>query len=108
MQYRYYMDGVLVNNPGVDEQELSPMLFRDENKRVISVRVDGAFTWAGSGHDALRTAFLDGFCNRVALVIDQRMTPTATWENIFNGFIYASDCDFFDPNGFQETSTTVE
>lgn len=94
MQYRFYMDGVLVNNPGVDDMTISPILFRDEQQRVISIRIDGALTWASEGHDALRTAFLDGFCNRVAVVVDQRMTPTDVWQNLFNGFIYVTDCDF--------------
>ena len=108
MQYRYYMDGVLVNNPGVGESNLSPKIFRDEQKRVITQRIDGSFTWAFEGYDVLRTAFITGFCERVALVIDQRMTPSDTWENLFNGFIYATDCNFFDPNGRFTDSAEVE
>lgn len=89
------MDGVLVNNPGADEMTIAPLLFRDETQRVMSLRIDGSFTWAFEGHDALRTAFDSGFCTRVELVIDQRMTPSATWQNIFNGFVYVTDCDFY-------------
>lgn len=104
MRYRFLLDGLQVNEPGVDDRyEISPELFRDEQQRVISVRIDDTFKWGaiarpnstiGDAYSVLYTKFREHFCRRVEIQIQQRMTPNDSWVGLFNGFIYITDCTF--------------
>lgn len=104
MRYRFLIEGQQVHEPGVDERyEPTPELFRDEQQRVISIRIDDTFKWGainrpnssiGDAYSILYTKFRESFCNRVAIQIQLRMTPSDSWEGLFTGFIYATDCTF--------------
>jgi len=101
-KYRWFFDNVLVSEP-VNSLEMQETIQYDDKLKFIYWEKSNSFKFIGSSYDALYAMYVDGFCNEVAVHIDEDCALNGNFAPVFDGIIKIRDVKF----NFIECSCTT-
>ena len=85
--YRYYLDGVLLQDEPLGWDELVTSISSDESRKGIIVTNDASLTFRGDGFDALYAKFSNNFCSESSIQI-QELRSDGIYYVIHEGIIF--------------------
>jgi hypothetical protein len=90
--FKFYLDNTLVADP-LNWADFSETLERDEVLKGLLPKYEVKLQFDGGGYEYLYNQYvLNGFCKLVEIKIEGKCENT--YEPIFNGYIFISDCKF--------------
>lgn len=94
MELQFELDGIIVETPK-DWQSLSLVWEFDDVTRFFTKTLDLDVTFHSDGFTYLDQQFnLNGFCERINVVVKHKCDGDTDFSIIFNGIIFISDCTF--------------
>lgn len=94
MELRFYLDGVLYDDP-IDYNDLTITVERDESIKGLIKKFTNKFTFVGPAYTYLNDLKnLTGFCAQVDCEIQYQHPNTLIWTTLFTGFINVVDIRF--------------
>lgn len=96
---QFYLDGTLYDNPdGWDE--LRSKIKRDDNLNAVLIFQEASVEFIGDAYIYLYNKLItEGFCSVVNIEVKQSCTDGATYQTLFKGKIFLSDCEFNERTG---------
>lgn len=92
-KYRWFFDGVQVTEP-TNALEMQETIQYDEKLKFIYWEKSNSFQFVGDAYDYLFTQYTNGFCNEVAVHIDEDCDLNGSFAPIFDGIIKIRDVKF--------------
>lgn len=94
MLYKFYLDGILVENP-VGWDKMITSIKRDKELKGLFLTMDVTFTFTSSGYTYLKNKFdSEGYCSETTVKIEQSVDEGNNYINFYDGIIKISDVEF--------------
>ena len=91
---RFLLDGNLVTTPDGWE-DLKSKIKRDNQLQAVLIFQEASVEFTADGYDYLYNKLLtEGFCAVVDLIVERTCDDGITWNKLFKGRIFVSDCEF--------------
>ncbi len=93
--YRYFLDGVLLQDEPIGWDQLITSLKRDRILKGIIKTIDTSLIFHGDGYDYLLNIYLiNSFCSQSSLTIQKSCDGGNTYQTFYEGIIFVSDIEF--------------
>lgn len=94
MEYRIYIDNVLINDLPKGFESVVLSVERDSQLDGVFYKYGSPLTFVGDGYTALKAKYDASFCNTATLKIQSRCNVIGTFVTLFEGVIQISKCIF--------------
>jgi len=91
---RVFLDGRLLEESPAGINDLKDTVKYDQTTRLRSLTQDATLIFYEDGYRYIKRVYDDGFCNEVAILIEEDEDEIGQWEKIHEGIIRIGGCEF--------------